>query len=315
MPLLLQNHRLFWKLCLALVVSMALSIAGTVSYFTLNGLQHIPRVEGEPVIGPIPLIPVLSSLIAIFFVSLVLAWYLMRPVSHLRWALRSVAEGHLETRVRPLIRGQRDEIADLAHEFDGMAARLQSAVESQRQLMHDLSHELRSPLSRLEVAIGLIRQNPQCTEDMLKRIEIESSRLDALIEQLLTLYRLEADVQPLPRERLDLIELLRTIAEDAGFEAQLSGQQVKLTAHGSFIANVQGELIYRAFENVIRNAMKFSPPNTEIAIDVELVDGDLQVTVSDQGKGVPEEVLESIFQPFFRHDEIGAKPGAGLGMV
>ena len=93
-----------------------------------------------------------------------LAWYLSRPLNHLSWALREISEGRLETRVTPLMKGRRDEITDLAHDFDLMAVQLQQVTESRKVLLHDVSHELRSPLGRLQAAIGLLRQSPDSFE-------------------------------------------------------------------------------------------------------------------------------------------------------
>lgn len=311
----LPTRRLFWKLYLALTISMVLSIAGTVLYLSVNGIKP-PAPQGEPVMGFIPVVPLLSSFIVITLVAFALAWYLSRPIVHLQWALRRVASGQFDTRVQPLIKGQRDEIADLALEFDGMAEQLQIAVDSQRQLLHDISHELRSPLSRLETAIGLIRQNPECEAEMLERIETESARLNALIEELLTLYRLEAGAPALPRERVDLIELLHAIADDADFEARAKNRRVRIDAPCSFVADVQGELIYRAFENVIRNAVKYAPEDSSIDIMARVNEYGLKVTVSDRGAGVPAEMMDSIFQPFVRLEQhAGIKRGTGLGLA
>jgi two-component system OmpR family sensor kinase len=261
------------------------------------------------------MVPLLSALIAIFIIGLVLAWYLSRPLLHLRWALQRVARGHLETRVRPLMRGRRDEIADLAHDFDGMAEQLQKAVESRRTLLHDVSHELRSPLSRLQVAIGLMRRDPSLTESMLERIESESERLNDLIEELLTLHRLEAGVPSAPPERVDLIELLQAIAYDADFEARAAGCHVSIDAKGSFVAQVHGELIYRAFENVIRNAVKYSPKGTFVDVHAIVDPSGLTVRVADRGPGVPPEKLSEMFEPFMRIGKNDGRHGAGLGLA
>lgn len=310
-----SSRRLFWKLYLALMISMALSIAGTTLYFALYGIKP-PTPEGELLIGFIPAAPLLSSVLAITIVALVLAWYLSRPVAHLRWALRQAASGKLDTRVQPLLKGQRDEIADLALDFDTMAEQLETAVNSQRQLLHDVSHELRSPLSRLEAAIGLIRQNPERNAEMLERIETESARLNALIEELMMLHRLDAGSSPPRHERVDLIELLHAIAEDAEFEAYPKGVQIRIDAPCSFVVDANGELIYRAFENVTRNALKFAPPGSCIDIAAQADEQALQVTVADRGCGVPDNMLEAIFMPFVRSDaQTTTQRGTGLGLA
>ncbi|KQZ68003.1 MULTISPECIES: ATP-binding protein [unclassified Lysobacter] len=307
--------RLFWKLLLALWVCMILSIAGVATYFQLTGRGPPPSVDGIARIGVLPVAPLVSAGVAILVTGLALAWYLSRPLQHLRWALRRIAEGHLDTRVQPLMGRRSDEIADLAHDFDRMAVRLQQLTESRKVLLHDISHELRSPLTRIQAAIGLLRQDPAQSEAMIGRIGREGERLDALIEELLTLHRMEAGVAA--RERVDVIELLYAIAEDADFEARASSRSLVIEAPGQFVADVNGDLIYRAFENVIRNAVKFSPEGAVVEVRSRIV-GDgrvLETVVSDRGPGVPEHMLESIFQPFTRVEGQEPVHGAGLGLA
>lgn len=151
---------------------------------------------------------------------------------------------------------------------------------------------------------------------MLTRIETESARLNALIEELMTLHRLDSSNPSLQRERVDLIELLHAIAEDAEFEALTKGVSVHIDAPGRFVADVHGELIYRAFENVIRNALKFAPSGSTIDIAAHADKGALQVTVADRGCGVPDDMLEAIFMPFVRSEvQSTTQRGTGLGLA
>jgi len=306
---------LFWKLVLALWLSMGLSIAGGIAYLHLTG-KNLP-VDDLPKFGVVPLVPLVSGSLTILIVGLLLAWYLTRPLRHLRWALHRVAQGRFETRVHPLMGRRRDEIADLAHDFDRMAAQLQKLTESRTLLLHDISHELRSPLTRMQAAIGLLRQDASRTPAMIDRIERESLRLDALVEELLTLHRVEAEAPGAVRERVDVLELLHAIAEDADFEARAAKRSVSIDAPGRFICDVNGELIYRAFENVVRNALKFGPPGAvvEICARLESDGGALVTTVKDRGPGVPSDMLQAIFEPFTRVEGSDSVGGVGLGLA
>jgi two-component system OmpR family sensor kinase len=307
--------RLFGKLLLALWLSMLLSIVITAAYLHFIGFRP-PTDDDVPKIGGLPVPPLIIGGLAALVTSLVLAWYLSRPLRHLRWGLHRMAEGRFDTRVQPLIGRRRDEIADLAHDIDSMATQLQQLIESRRQLLHDISHELRSPLTRLQAAIGLMRQDSSQTTVMLDRIERESERLDALIEEMLTLHRL-AGSSGLAHERVDVIELLQAIVEDAEFEARAAGRSLSIEAPGRFVAEVNGELVCRAFENVIRNALKFSPPGSEVEVRAQ-VGGDgteLVTTVGDRGPGVPPDMLEAIFEPFIRVEGSESVRGSGLGLA
>jgi two-component system OmpR family sensor kinase len=260
------------------------------------------------------------ALVASLLFSAALAWYLTRPVRHLRQASQSLAEGELGTRVTPLIGRRRDEIADLGRDFDHMAARLQASASAQMRLLHDVSHELRSPLARLRVAIGLARQQPDRMAAALDRIERESERLAELVGQVLTLSRLEAGVSGAPEEYVDLAQLLDTVVEDARFEAESSGRRVSLDAAGEVIVKARAELLRRAFENVVRNGVKYTAPDTTVEVHMQRSDDDKSVRVSicDRGPGIPESDLEAVFKPFFRAagtDTSDAGGGYGLGLA
>lgn len=261
-------------------------------------------------------IPVLFGALISLIGGWLSAWYLARPLRHLSRALRSMAGGRLDTRVTPLIGKRRDEIADLAKDFDGMADQLQRLVENRQRLLHDLSHELRSPLTRLQAAISLFRRNPADATVTLERVEREAGRIDDMVGELLTLARLEAGGGEVPGEKVDLIEILAAITDDAAFEAETSGRTLNFHAEGGFVREVRGEVLYRAFENVIRNAVKYTAPGTAVEVEarVEASSGDLVVTVSDHGPGVPSEMLEKIFDPFTRVEASGPG-GYGLGLA
>jgi two-component system, OmpR family, sensor kinase len=256
------------------------------------------------------------ALLASLVFSAALAWYLTRPVRYLRQASQSLAEGELGTRVTPLIGRRRDEIADLGRDFDHMAARLQASVSAQMRLLHDVSHELRSPLARLRVAIGLARQQPDKMAAALDRIEREGERLAELVGQVLTLSRLEAGVSGAPEEYVDLAQLLDTVVEDARFEAEASGRGVSLDAAGELIVKARAELLRRAFENVIRNAVKYTAAGTTVEVSLRRREDRESVTVSicDRGPGVPESDLEAVFKPFFRAGTTDTSDASGYGL-
>ncbi len=310
--------RLFWKFFLSQWLGMLMTLVVVTTYFHLSGHEPPPHPRGEALLfGVVPLVPFTTGVIGMLLTSAGLAWYLSRPIRHLSWALHQVADGRLDTRVQHRMGGRDDEIVDLAGDFDRMARQLQQLTESRQQLLHDISHELRSPLARLQVAIGLVRQDPTSFEPMLDRIERESQRLDALIDELLTWHRLEAGAAVPPPSRLDVVELLQAIADDAHFEAQARGQVVRFEAPPEFVAQVHGELLYRAYENIIRNAIKFNAPDGEVLVSASVDAAGLWLTctVEDRGRGVPVDMLGAIFQPFARVAGSDNVQGVGLGLA
>lgn len=263
---------------------------------------------------PSPLLPLAAGLLASLAFSGWMAWYLARPVRQLRGAFGSLADGRLETRVGARMGSWRDEIVDLGQDFDHMAHRLEALVVSQRRLLHDVSHELRSPLARLQAAIGLARQNPARGGELMERVERESARLDTLVGELLTLARLDSGSGDAAREQLDLIDLAAGVAEDAAFEAEVGGRSLSFHGEGEAPLVCDGARLQRAFENVMRNAVKFSPPGGRVAVRAQCSEGRFRLDVLDEGPGVPEAELESIFEPFFRSGTATAE-GFGLGLA
>ena len=272
---------------------------------------HAPDDHGRPW-SQIPLI--IGTIMSALF-SGYMAYYLAWPLAHLRRAMSDVAQGRFETRVKPAMGKRRDEIADLAEECDRMANQLKVLVEAQQHLLHDISHELRSPLTRMQAAIGLLRQDATRGQ-MLERIERESERMDTLIEALLTLARLQGRPESIEREPVEIVEMLAMIVENAQFEAGIKGCRVHLQACPPFIACVSGELLYRCFENVIRNAVRYTRAGTTVLVwaQVNAEANRLSVQITDQGPGVEEDRLQSIFHPFERGAG-DASVGFGLGLA
>ncbi|KAA8705724.1 Sensor histidine kinase [Pseudomonas cannabina] len=261
----------------------------------------------------------LNPLITGTFMSALFSWflssYLVAPLIKLREAMGKVARGRFDTRVKPDMGRRRDEIVDLAEDCDRMANQLKVMADSQQQLLHDVSHELRSPLTRMNAAIGLLRQAPSQL-GMLERVERESERMDALIEELLTLARLQSHPESLSRETVDVISLLAAIVEDAEFEAGLKQCRVRLQAPTPFMAQVDSELLYRAFENVIRNAVRHTAIGTDVIVvaSVQAHPPSLVVNVIDHGPGVGAQCLQRMFQPFERGAD-NTSQGFGLGLA
>lgn len=282
-----------------------------------------PRPPGPPPPGPgsryFFLVPIVSGVVSSLLASLALAWYLTKPLRQLHWGVDRVAAGRFDTRIRTLMGRRSDEIVDLADRFDRMTEQLQQLTEARTRLFHDLSHELRSPLGRMRAAMGLLRQDPSEAGAMVERIDREIERLDGLVNELLTLHRLEAGASHQRNDHIDLIELLQGIAEDASFEAASAGRRLVLQAPGRFVAQVDGELLYRAFENVVRNAIKFTAPDTAVEVSASVITDEvgrrLKVSVADRGPGASDALLKAMFDPFVRGDNGTQGVGHGLGLA
>jgi two-component system, OmpR family, sensor histidine kinase CpxA len=252
-----------------------------------------------------------------------LARYLTKPILNLRTTTNELAEGNLGARVATNLTKRHDEIGQLGRDFNGMAQRLESMVKAQQRLLGDISHELRSPLARLGVALGLARQRAGAPATAsLDRIERESDNLNEMISQLLTLTRLESGTDGRKRSDVDLDNLVREVAEDADFEARSLNRSVQVVSSDKCSINGVEELLRSAVENVVRNAVRFTPEGTavEVALRKQNGAGDnfAIISVRDRGHGVPEESLETIFRPFYRTEDARDRQsggGTGLGLA
>ncbi|MEN8132033.1 MAG: ATP-binding protein [Pseudomonadota bacterium] len=250
-----------------------------------------------------------------------LAWYLAGPVRRLREATRRFSEGELDVRVTKAIGKRRDEIADLGRDFDHMAGRLQALISSQRQLLNDVSHELRSPLARLQVAVGLARKKAgERAARELDRIEREVERLDDLVGEVLALARLEVRNTEVLEDDVNIADLLSAIVDDAEFEAANRNRYVHFTTEISPILKANAELLHRAVENVVRNAVRYTAESTTVQVTLHVAEareGWIDISVCDSGPGVPEKQLSTLFEPFVR--TTGARDrgsgGYGLGLA
>lgn len=265
-----------------------------------------------------PALLALAALLASLAVSAVLARHFSQPIRKLQDAFLAASKGELGVRVAQVMGRRRDEIGELGREFDGMAQQLQQLVGSQQRLLHDVSHELRSPLARLQVAVGLARQKPAQAEAALARIEREAERLDMLVGEILTLARLEGQTPQRGEDYVDIVELLDSVVEDARFEAEGSERRVVFTTgvEGELVIRARGELLHRAVDNVLRNALRHSPPQSVVELNLsrDAASRALHITIADAGPGVPEAELAAIFEPFHR-GETTSGSGYGLGLA
>lgn len=245
-----------------------------------------------------------------------IGFYLTGPLKKLGAAAEKIAEGRLETRSDSSLRRRRDEIADLARNFDHMAERIEALVTGQRRLLGDVSHELRSPLSRLMVALSLVKQGGAGEDgaENLERIGMEARRLDVLIGQLLTLTRIDSGVDRDLPARFDLTNLVQEVANDADFEARARNRHAVVeNADACSILGFE-EMMRSAVENVVRNAVRYTVEGTAVEIALNRMDSIALLRVRDHGPGVPEAMLAEIFLPFRRVEDSDAN-GAGLGLA
>ena len=287
-----------------------------------NGANGGPGMQGPrgpmgPRFEPLkPWVPIVAAIFASLLFSVILAWYFSRPIRALRAAFDAAAGGDLAPRFVSASGKSLTELNDLGRDFDRMTARLRNLIDGQTRLLHDVSHELRSPLARLQAAIGLAHQQPDKIAASMERIERESVRMDKLVGELLTLARLEAGAIKASQEEISMADLLEQIADDAIYEAASQQRTVVREGDADVLVVGQADLLGRAIENVVRNAIKHSAEGGEVRLQVRALPEARQlcIRVLDRGPGVAPADLETIFQPFFRSANAGTE-GHGLGLA
>jgi len=270
------------------------------------------RVLGRPRVFALPLLvtALLSGLLCYW-----LARYLLRPVKELREATQAMAGGDFAQRVAPGLGGRRDEIADLAHDFDHMASRIEQLMTSQMQLLGDISHELRSPLARLVVALELAQQKQGgAASAEFERIALETERMNELIGQLLALSRMESGAGKMVREAVDVNALLERLVENCNFELAADDRRAVIVESAPAAIDGDPALLTSAFENVIRNAARYTAPGTAVEVAARNDENRLEVRVRDHGPGITEEMLDRVFDPFVRVGEARDRGSGGYGL-
>jgi two-component system sensor histidine kinase CpxA len=249
--------------------------------------------------------------------SIIYSLAAMRIASSLKaiaLAAERFGQGEWGARVERVSRA--DEIGNLGRTFNAMAERIRALIVSERRLLQDVSHELRSPLARLAFAAELTRtanDRDAAADEMKKHITC----LTDLVSSLLQVTRMEGDPSTRRSESVILNDVIGEVVETGALQASERLCHLQLRGFSSQTVVGDRRLVTRALDNVVRNAIQFSPANSPITITVRDDGGQVIVEVEDHGPGVPETMLSRIFEPFFMVDDArqAATGGVGLGLA
>ena len=197
-----------------------------------------------------------------------------------------------------------------------MADKLSSLISLYKRLLADVSHELRTPLTRLELSLAMALKEPENNQRQLARAERELHKLDDIIGNVLRLAKLENHEVSIEQEDVDLTDLLSQIIRSCQLEAREKGIVIDSDIEDELTLIGDEILLSFAFDNVIRNAIKYSPENSHVCVRSAQETGVIKVIIKDQGTGVDEHELEQLFVPFFRGKQaMQESNGAGLGLA
>ncbi|WP_407291515.1 HAMP domain-containing sensor histidine kinase [Stutzerimonas zhaodongensis] len=252
----------------------------------------------------------------LILLSLLFCWLLYRmlvsPLDRLRLQAHELRDNHLHTLLPPSIARRNDELGELGRSLEYLTQRLRESVTQQQQLLRDLSHELRTPLSRLRVAC----ESELSAEEMRNRTEREITNMQQLVDNTLEFAWLDSEQPRFECEPVDVAALWELLCEDACFEAGWPREriQARIPEGCQVLGNLNA--LAQAMENILRNAIRYSPPDGVVCLSAQRGEDSWQLRIEDQGPGVPDAQLSIIFRPFARLS--AARPGGdgfGLGLA
>ena len=232
------------------------------------------------------------------------------PIRRVATSIALFGQGNLGVRVET---DRDDEIGQLGRSFNEMAERLERLIVSERRLLGDISHELRSPLARLKFAMKLARTSPNPAA-ALERIERDVNRIASLVSDIVEINVVEDDPALHEQREICVRDVIDEVVRDCNLEADARGCRIEVS--GDVCGSVHGnpELLRRAVENVLRNAIRYSPEKSPVELTINETPGDANIVIRDFGPGVPDAALNRIFDPFFRVEEARNTNGGGSGL-
>ncbi len=249
-----------------------------------------------------------------FPLSFLLSWLITKPIQKLQQATNHLKQDLSNRKALSKLLIRRDEFGDLAKDFDQLAQHLANKIDAQKQLISDVSHELRSPLTRLKIAIGMIDNQSSNSPKMAEKLRQEANRMNEMLERLLSLSKLENTQDNQTQESINLSQLFNLIIDECEFEAEQ--KQIAINANISPEMMIKGnqESLYSGIENILRNAIKYTPENGKIECNLNSNQTLVELSIRDNGAGVEPSMIEDIFKPFFRPQDDRSRQSGGVGL-
>ncbi|MDP8966351.1 MAG: HAMP domain-containing histidine kinase [Cyanobacteriota bacterium] len=277
---------------------------------TLEQFQRQFRIVIFTILGTLSL-----TLLLCAFISERLARNIARPIQAMRNFAIQVGSGHLGEKLNI---HQKDELGQLATELNRMSERLDSLDKERRAFLANVSHELRTPVSNVHVTLEALEsgadEEPELRGRFIRTALDETTRLSRLIKDLLDLGRLEAGVTPLEQQPLNLGDLINRAVR--AVESRMRAKGIGITVEVPAV-QIQGdpERLLQAFLNVLDNAIKHSPPDSQVFVSGKIEAVRVTVEICDRGSGISESDLPHIFEQFYTADPSRQGSGTGLGLA
>jgi Signal transduction histidine kinase len=246
-------------------------------------------------------------------IALGLAQWISSPLKRIGLAADAVAAGLY----KPITPTGPDEVRLLANSFNRMTQRVQDAIQSQRDLVANVSHELKTPLTSIQgftqAILDGVSLNPEEIHQAAEAIFDESNRMSRLVQDLVTLARLETEMADLHRTPVDISALVRGVTEKFRPQAVKDGVQLNLDVPDlNWLLGDEDRLV-QVITNLVDNAIKYTPAGGVVGISARPRGNTIEIRVADTGVGIDPVDRERIFQRFYRADR--SQPGTGLGLA
>ncbi|WOH39500.1 ATP-binding protein [Thalassotalea fonticola] len=258
----------------------------------------------------------ISAFLISFPLSFLLAYLVVGPIKRLQQATRDISNNINDKNNLQSLLARNDEFAELAKDFSAMSEQIGQQLSSRTRLISDVSHELRTPLSRMQIAIGIAdnKLNEDGLNSELKRIKLEADRMNLMLSELLDFTRIDNLHCRKGNEYIDMHQFVTTLINDAKFEAEQVGISVDSSLQkGIYMLGNKVELL-SCLENIIRNAIRYAKSNIHVYCHKHELDGQIKITIKDDGEGVPEEEINTIFDAFYRPELARARKSGGVGL-
>jgi len=279
-------------------------------------VDEVDRDQGTMLLGmqqtmrSISLVIILIALVLSLFFSQALT----RRIAQLLDAIRIVRAGEYSHRVHM---GGRDELQQLAGEFNDLTDRLQATEEVRRRFVSDASHELKTPLASIRLLTDSILQtdgmDPDTVRDFVGDIGDEADRLQRITQDLLALTRLDAEA-PVEREPVDVSAVAERVRHMLQPLAQAADVRLRLELEDGLFVLATPDDVYQILFNLSENAVKYNLPSGTVTISTRREDDQVLLVVEDTGVGIPQEDLDKIFDRFYRVDKARSRAAGGTGL-
>jgi signal transduction histidine kinase len=240
---------------------------------------------------------------------------LLRRVDAVNRTARAIMDGDLSQRI-PVV-GPRDELGGLAEGLNRMLARIEELMESLRHVSSDIAHDLRTPLGRMRQRLETCRMKTRSKAEYEAAIEAAIEDADGILktfEAMLRIAQIEAGARRARFSPVNLSEVADNVAEAFGAVAEDEGKRLVATVEAGVAVTGDRELLTQMLANLTENALRHTPAGTRVDLCLERVNGEIRLTVSDTGPGIPPEERERVFRRFYQLDESRSTPGSGLGL-